>query len=267
MPGATDHLVCDVTINSIPAAKPVTLQLTVDSGSSVSILPKQWYDQHFCTVMLQAPTARLVAYSKEPILVLGCLPSTVSKYGLTCPVHFFIVDNGTALLGMDLIKGLQLRFNGRNVPLPQFASVCALSTPPSQQATLGCVKKFTHKVHISDFVPRVRCKLCRLPFSWMPALLKRKRFFSLGVSDCCGPKENEGICMCVDLRGPNKAVIVHSYPLPHMEEMMTLLQGATFFSTITETAGISQHLLHTRGSSSSRGCHMVWHQLHLRFRK
>ncbi len=38
--------------------------------------------------------------------------------------------------------------------------------------------------------------------------------------------------MCVDLRGPNKAVIVDSYPLPHMEEMMTLLQGATVFSTI-----------------------------------
>ncbi len=45
-------------------------------------------------------------------------------------------------------------------------------------------------------------------------------------------KKTGGIRMCVDLRGPNKAVIVDSYPLPHMEEMMTLLQGATEFSTI-----------------------------------
>lgn len=38
--------------------------------------------------------------------------------------------------------------------------------------------------------------------------------------------------MCVDLQRPNKPVIVDSYPLPHMKEMMTLLQGATVFSTI-----------------------------------
>lgn len=105
----------DVTTNTTPAAKPVTRQLTVHSGSSVYILPKQWYDQYFCTVPLQAPTAHLVTYSKKPISELGCLPSTLSKYDLTCPAHFFIVDNGTALLRMDLIKG---RFDGQNVLPP-----------------------------------------------------------------------------------------------------------------------------------------------------
>ncbi len=50
--------------------------------------------------------------------------------------------------------------------------------------------------------------------------------------------------MCVDLRGPNKAVIVDSYPLPHMEEMMTLLQGATVFSTIDLESAYHQVPLH-----------------------
>lgn len=257
LPGATDRLMCDVIINATPAAIPVSLQLTVDSGSSVSILPKQLYEQHFHTVPLHAPTARLVTYLQEPISVLGCLPATVSKYGLTCPAHFFIVDNGTALLGMDLIKGLQLRFDGNTVlPPPQSASVCELSTPPSQRTTLGCVKNFTHKVNISDSVPPVRHKLRRLPFSVRDAVsAELERLLHAGVieridsSPWVSPivvvqKKTGGIRMCVDLRGPNKAVIVDSYPLPHMEEMMTLLKGATVFSTIDLESAYHQVPLH-----------------------
>lgn len=162
---SNDRLLCDVTVNA-PSAQPVTLQLTVDSGSSVSILPKHWYDMHFATVPLQAPTARLTTYLKEPISVLGCLHSTVSKFGLTCPADFFIVENGTALMGMDLIKGLKLQFDGHKVISPSHvASVCTLSSPPLKNVTLGCVKNFTHKVTVSDSVPPVRCKLRRLPFS------------------------------------------------------------------------------------------------------
>lgn len=135
LPGATDRLMCDVIINATPAAIPVS---STHSGLwFISVHPAK-NKQHFHTVPLHAPTARLVTYLQEPISVLGCLPATVSKYGLTCPTHFFIVDNGTALLGMDLIKGLQLRFDGNTVlPPPQSASVCELSTPPSQRTTLG----------------------------------------------------------------------------------------------------------------------------------
>lgn len=50
--------------------------------------------------------------------------------------------------------------------------------------------------------------------------------------------------MCVDLRGPNKAVIVDSYHLPHMEGMMTLLQDATTFSTIDLESAYHQVPLH-----------------------
>ncbi|XP_039505749.1 uncharacterized protein LOC120461595 [Pimephales promelas] len=53
LPGTSDRLMCDVTINAMCAVTPVSLQLTVDSGSSVSILPKQLYEQHFRTVHKQ----------------------------------------------------------------------------------------------------------------------------------------------------------------------------------------------------------------------
>ncbi len=146
---------------------------------------------------------------------------------------------------MDLIKGLQLRFDGHTVLTPpHFASVCALSTPPSQHAALR-VKLFTQpKVALSDSVPPVSYKLRRLPFAIRDAVsTELDRLLKVGViekiysSPWVSPivvvqKKTGGIRMCVDLRGPNKAVIVDSYPFSHMEEMMTLLQGATVFSTI-----------------------------------
>ncbi len=45
-------------------------------------------------------------------------------------------------------------------------------------------------------------------------------------------KKSGAIRMCVDLREANKAVVTDSYSLPHIEEMLFLLRGATVFSTI-----------------------------------
>lgn len=38
--------------------------------------------------------------------------------------------------------------------------------------------------------------------------------------------------MCVDLREPNKAIAADCHPLPHMDEVLSILRGATVFSTI-----------------------------------
>ncbi|XDV12346.1 hypothetical protein PO909_001044 [Leuciscus waleckii] len=50
--------------------------------------------------------------------------------------------------------------------------------------------------------------------------------------------------MCVDLREPNKAIIVDAYPLPHMEETLAALSGATVFSTIDLENAYHQVPLH-----------------------
>lgn len=57
-------------------------------------------------------------------------------------------------------------------------------------------------------------------------------------------KKTGGIRMCVDLRKPNKAVIIDSYPLPHMEEFLTALAGSTIFSTIDLESAYRQVPLH-----------------------
>ena len=39
------------------------------------------------------------------------------------------------------------------------------------------------------------------------------------------------IRLSVDLREPNKVVVIDGYPLPHMEEMFAELRSGTLFST------------------------------------
>lgn len=57
-------------------------------------------------------------------------------------------------------------------------------------------------------------------------------------------KKSGKIRMCVDLCEPNKAVVVDSFPLPHIDEMLSLLHGATVFSTIDLESAYFQLPLH-----------------------
>ena len=50
--------------------------------------------------------------------------------------------------------------------------------------------------------------------------------------------------MCVDLREPNKAIVVDSQPLPHMDELLATLAGSILFSTIDLESAYHQLPLH-----------------------
>ncbi len=169
----TDKIRCTAVIATATTSVPI--ELTVDSGSSVSILPKIVYDTNFRKDALQPRPVRLVTYSRAPIPVLGCLPVTVPKDDFTCSTSFFVVESGTALLGMDLINGLHLRFEGTSAPVLQLSA----STP---LPALGCTKGFVHKVKILSAVASVHQKLRRLPLSVKDAVSEEiRRLLQLGI--------------------------------------------------------------------------------------
>lgn len=74
---------------------------------------------------------------------------------------FFVVDKGTALLGMDLISALKLQIEGDNV----CSSVMATNTTSLTDTEIGCVKNFVHRAKIDPTVKLVRHKLRCLPFA------------------------------------------------------------------------------------------------------
>ncbi|KAI4894806.1 hypothetical protein NFI96_001731 [Prochilodus magdalenae] len=255
-----NKIICPVTIQTPAAA--AKLDLIVDTGSCVSILPKATYLANFNDTPLQPPKARLVTYSRDPIAVLGCLPATVSIANVSCSADIFIVKFGSQLLGLDL-KGLHLRIEGQRAVPSTPASVSQgpalvgqLSTPSLLSGILGCAKGFVHKVKLSESVVPVRQKLRRLPLSVRDAvsaelehLLKEGIIERVDASPWVSPivvtqKKNGGIRMCVDFREPNKAIVVDCYPLPHIDELLSRLRGASVFSTIDLQSAYHQVLLH-----------------------
>ncbi|KAF7647897.1 hypothetical protein LDENG_00165040 [Lucifuga dentata] len=84
------------------ANSPQEIQLVVDTGSAVSILPT------CIQSALSAPSMKLVTYTQDHIPILGCLQAQVQVGTASAATTFFIVEKGTALLGMDLISTLPL---------------------------------------------------------------------------------------------------------------------------------------------------------------
>ncbi|KAK6493672.1 hypothetical protein HHUSO_G25 [Huso huso] len=141
-----DKLVCTVQIG-VSDTHSYNIDLIVDTGSSVSILPQDLYQQYFANCPLNEPKVRLVTYSKEDLPVLGCLSARVLYDGMTALATFYIVQSGSPLLGMDLIKALRCHIVGDTV-LTSEQNLPVLET--SAGTVVGCAKGFVHKIKIQD---------------------------------------------------------------------------------------------------------------------
>lgn len=88
----------------------------MDTGSSVSILPGVIYNRYFQNCSLTEPKVKLVTYLKEAIPVLGCLRADVLLNDAATSACFYIVKGGSALMGMDLIRALNISFHFSAAP-------------------------------------------------------------------------------------------------------------------------------------------------------
>lgn len=126
---------------------------------------------------------------------------------------------------------------------------------------LGCVKGFIHKVQVNSTVQPVRQKLRCLPLSICKEVsAELKRLLQAGIiervdaSEWVSPlvvarKRRGGLRLCVDLREPNKSVIMDCYPLPHLENLFTELAGATHYSQIDLSSTYHQLPFHPESRS------------------
>ncbi len=219
----------------------------------MSILPECVYKTKFCKCPLTKPRLQLVTYSKEKLAVIyGCLKVDVSYQNTTARSEMYIVESGTPILGMNLVTTLNLQISGGQL-LPGNQPTCAMlqsaveavvesSTDSLEPSTdFGCAKGFVHKVKIRLEVRQVQQKLC------LSVMLCRQKIDS---SEWVSPivvtqKKTGGIWMCVDLREPNKAAVVDSYPLPLIEDILSELRGAVLFSTLDLKHAYHQVELHT----------------------
>lgn len=113
-----------------------------------------------------------------------------------------------------------------------------------------------HKVKVREDAVPVRQRLRRLPFAVRQAvsdeldmMLKEGIIERIDASPWISPiavttKKGGRIRLCTDLREPNKAIVADSHPLPHIEELLSELRGASVFSTIDLASAYHQLPLH-----------------------
>ncbi len=186
------------------------------------------------------------------------------------------------MLGRYLFTGLCLQICDGQVSTDQCTHPVS-SIDAKSENRLGCARGFVHRVQVRPGSQPVQQKLRRLPFSIrnevskeLQKLVQQDVIEPVDASEWVSPivvtrKKDGGIRLCVDLREPNKAVVVDSFPLPHMEEMFANLCGATVFSTLDLQSAYHQVTLHEDSRSLtafithdglfvSKGFHMDWPQ-------
>ncbi|KAI2664188.1 hypothetical protein H4Q32_002328 [Labeo rohita] len=223
-----DKIKCTVTIET-EEVSPVLIELTVDTGSAVSILPSHLYKQHFSSSPLRSPQVKLVTYSEAALPVLGCLSAHVYYGDAVTSTNIYVVEKGTPILGMDLVAGLNIHIAGKKLISPPSPTVVRQVTAATTEG-IGCAKGFVHRVKVRESVQPVQQKLCRLPLSVRNAVskelcrLQAEGFIErVDASSWVSPimvttKKNGEIRLCVDLREPNRAVIIDSHVFKHRSE-------------------------------------------------
>uniref|UniRef100_A0A5S6Q5I1 RNA-directed DNA polymerase n=1 Tax=Trichuris muris TaxID=70415 RepID=A0A5S6Q5I1_TRIMR len=226
-----------------------TVRCMLDTGSTVSILPKCVLREQFPRAQVQTATKRLTTYTESPLPTLGCLLATVSYKGRMANACFFIVGSGIPLIGMDLISALRITIKGTEI-------VAAIGPERPSLKRLTSIKQFVHKVKVRPNVKPVQQKLRRLPLSIKNAvseelrrLMEEEIIERVNASQWISPivvvqKKTGGIRLCVDLREPNKAVIADSFPLPHIDDLLLRFRGAALFSILDLKEAYHQLRLH-----------------------
>uniref|UniRef100_A0A1A8VDN9 CCHC-type domain-containing protein n=1 Tax=Nothobranchius furzeri TaxID=105023 RepID=A0A1A8VDN9_NOTFU len=185
MTAAGDKITCKMNIET-PQGHSQVLELTVDTGASVSILPEAIYKEHFAPCALTEPKVKLVTYAKA--------------------------------LNIDIIAGKVI--SKREDPArgsPASKQTCMVNNIDSPSShNLGAVKGFIRKVQVNKTVPPVRQKLRRLPLSIREEVsAELKRLLQAGIIEpvdaaewvsplAVGRKSKGGLRLCVDLREPNE---------------------------------------------------------------
>ncbi|CAM4558045.1 unnamed protein product [Caretta caretta] len=256
-----EQIKCTVNVSAIPSGKPHSIQLMSDTGSAVSMLPDSIFLPYFKDVPLTEPRLHLVCYLKNHIPVHGCLPAIVTFGDCCVTAEFYIVHKGPPILGRDLLAALNLRVVNGRIDLPQ-QSAPAVHTPVSAgtqhqvEEKRGCAYGFLHKGKMWNNVMPVQQKLQCLPFSGREAvseelrkLVQKDIIEEIDSSEWVSPvvvaqKKGGGIRLCVNLREPNKAIVIDSHPLPHIEEAFAELRGAKMFSALDLQSAYHQVTLH-----------------------
>ena len=238
-------------------------EMQLDTGATVSILPKTLYDQQFNQWPLRSTNVKLKAYNGVQIPVYGevWLPVVYDQQKRVLPL--IVVDgDGHPLLGRNWLK--ELRLNWHNIFLVSKTETLSDILKRHDKVLnkgLGTIKGFKADIKLQD---DVFCKAQPVPYALCQkvqeeldplesqGVVKKVEQSDWASPIVCVPKKGGSISICGDFKVPmNRVLLDNPYPLPDTEDVFATSGGGTLFSKIDlsnacqekELTADSQHYL------------------------
>ena len=233
------------------------LDLEVDTGSEMTLVPIDIYEKKFSELKLQPCAHKFYTYNNQQVPTVGQLDVEVKYKGQSCILPIVIVDvrNQSPVLGRNWLYDLKLDWKGllKVFRMSNGKTDFSLKYPEVFQEGLGTVKGYKARIYLKENSTPIFKKARPVPFALKSAVDKEiDRLEADGVlvkvnhSDWASPivvvpKADGGIRICADFKvSINQCIDVDRYPLPTTEELFACLTGGKYFSKLDLTSAYQQ---------------------------
>ena len=243
------------------AINDVNLEMEVDTGAAVSLLPTSLYQTHFPSHPLRPSKLQLSAYSGDSIQARGVLSVTAAVNGKTERADLYVVDTrGPPLLGREWLMKFPLDWtrikhlrseSAGNVP----EAVLALKEKYADVFSndQGCLRGVQAKLQLQPGAQPKFVKARQMPLALKPKVeAEIRRMVDAGIltpvtwSDWATPvvpvpKPNGTVRLCGDFKVTvNPQLRVDQHPLPLIEDIFASLSGGQKFTKLDLKAAYTQ---------------------------
>ncbi|XP_062574192.1 uncharacterized protein K02A2.6-like [Saccostrea cucullata] len=259
------------TVNNKNKVDPIILKLRIkgqpinmelDTGSSVSIIPETFYQQYLSDVPLQGTKIKLETFTGENISPLGTVHVPVTLNRQQGNMDLVVVrQKGPALFGPDGLS--QSKVNWHEVKVLKLQQTTQKTDTMLKEilnkhqaifrSEIGKLEGITASLYLEDSAQPKFYKARPVPYSLKPKVEEElKRLEKEGIiksvthSKMASPvvpvvKKNGQVRLCGDYKVTiNPVMKVDQYPLPRIQDIFASLAGGRKFSKIDLTQGYNQ---------------------------
>lgn len=242
----------------------ISLCMELDTGSGVTVIPKDLYLLHFSTLQLCKSNITMCLYNGHRITPCGYFVAKISYSNMCNEIKIYVMKNGgPSLLGRDFMVKFKMYFvlaNNINYcnSVDDGKEVQHLLDlyPDVWKNEVGCFNKFEVELQLKENTTPKFFKPRTVPFALRDRVSKEiDRLVNLGIlipvsySEYATPivpvlKENGKLKIAGDFSCTlNKDLKVDKYPLPRIEEVFSKIGGGESYSKIDLSNAYNQFKL------------------------
>ena len=228
-----------------------------DSGATTNLLSEEDFNKISPMPVLEPSRTTIQAYGKQkPIPILGKFNATLQNATETVEAPICVVaGTETPILSWSTSQELKLLTTVNSIHPTLTPSSPVLDENADLYQGLGCLKDTHVKLHIDPSVTPVAQRYRRTPFHVRKHIEEQlKKDEALGIIEKATgptplvspvvvvpkPKSPGKVRVCVDMRAANKAILRERHSTPTLDELKTMLTGATVFSKLDLNQGYNQ---------------------------